>query len=117
MGLLERISRPLVVYPRTTSPTADGDVGLRTAETAPVTLAAYLTPTDFGNDVVEGQQPNNTARATVRDFPAGLDPESLRNARAVWGGRTWSIVGKPERFDALPDVRHWKIHLVEQVTA
>lgn len=116
MALLERISEAITAYPRTTAASADGDVGLRLAEGAPVVLRGYLTPTDFTNQVIEGQQPHNTARATFRSLPAGVTTASLRNARYVWRGRTFLGVGEPEPFDALNSCRHWKVQLVEQVS-
>lgn len=116
MALLERISETITAYPRTTAASADGDTGLRLVEGVPVVLRGYLTPTDFSNQLVEGQQQTNTARATFRSLD-GIAPASLHNARFVWRGRTFVAIGAPEPFDALEDCRHWKVHLTEVVSA
>lgn len=116
MALLEKISQPITAYPRTQTASPDGDSGLRLVEGAPVALRGYLTPTDFVNQVVEGQQPANTARITFRSLPSSVTPASLRSARYVWRGRNFVGVGEPEPFDALRDCRHWKVHVVEVVT-
>ena len=116
MALLERISQPITAYPRTQTASPDGDQGLRLVEGAPVQLRGYLTPTDFSNQVIEGQQPTNTARITFRSLPDSVVPASLRSARYVWRGRSFLGVGEPEQFDALNDCRHWKVHVTELVT-
>lgn len=113
MALLERISFPVTVYPRTLGPTPDGDVGQQTTEGEPVTLRGYWAPTDNVNESgVSGQGYDNTSRLTLRDL-SGVDPKSLRHARYMIFGRTYFATAEPEHFDALRNCRHWTIRLTE----
>lgn len=113
MALLERISLPVAVYPRTLGSTADGDVGQQTTEGAPVTLRGYWTPSDNVNEAgVSGQGYDNSSRITLREL-SGVDPKTLRHARYVIFGRTYFATGEPEHFDALRNCRHWTIRLTE----
>lgn len=113
MALLERISVPVTVFPRTAGPTPDGDVGQQLAELPPVTLRGYWTPSDNANDpTTPGQAYENTSRITLRDV-SGVDPKTMRHARFVIFGREFFATGEPEHFDALRHCRHWTVRLRE----
>ncbi|MBA0054293.1 hypothetical protein E0L36_26610 [Streptomyces sp. AJS327] len=98
MSLIRRGPDEVTVYP--TVQVDDGYGGTQPGPGEPVTIQALVLPSSADESGAEGYLVGTEYRVYARTLPAG--PWS----RVDWAGKTWAVVGDPQRFGASRATRH-----------
>lgn len=99
MSLLDTGNETITVYPQERITDDRGNVLWRPS-TTPVRVRCRVQPVTTDEPAVAGQATETTYRVIARDAPLGPW------ARVEWDGRTWDVVGEPQRYSGSPATRH-----------
>lgn len=99
VSLLDDARDTLLVWPEVAGTDADGNP-VFTPAADPVSVSGRMDPVTADEDATTGQAVITTYRFLSRTFPGGPF------ARVQWEGRTWDVVGEPQRRRGSEATRH-----------
>lgn len=99
VSLLDDGNETITVYPQERTTDDRGNEVWRPSAT-PVYVRCRVQPVSADELAVAGQATDTTYRVIARDAPLGPW------ARVEWVGRTWDVVGEPQRYNGSTATRH-----------